>query len=391
MGVAILVACAGDYRRLSCGPGTEEIAGECLPSATASGSGDSQFIRTLYDYPAELEVSDFDGDGDPDAVVSEFKLIELLLNEDGAIDAPEAARLPWDSYVYSLLAADLDGDGTEDLAGVSYSGERGILFVLLGDGSGAFTLAPGAAAFDDFDPLAAEPLAIGDLTGDGRLDVVTGGSVYAGDGAGGFEAWSSAPRMPAVADFDGDGDVDVLGVSGTGLVFGENTGGGFEFRDAGNGTLTDFALPADFDGDGDTDVVSPSDGRLVMYANVGSGVFEALTEISHRTSLSQASWVRALATDIDLDGDPDILVSAGFLDEDLDPCGGLVMILTNYGHGDFHESLNISDYPALDAAVADVDRDGDVDLLIASVEVESMSTYRGGVHVIQSIAREFVP
>ena len=181
-----------------------------------------------------------------------------------------------------------------------------------------------------------------DLDGDGDLDLLTGtfflGLWYPNDGQGNFgprtiirdESFNGAGYdVFRPADLDGDGDLDVIGLSGTSfgpqdkLVWFTNEGGA-SFNPA-NENLIDLlpnenglgnAFPADIDGDGDLDIVAAQtapfngDNRVVWYENTdGLGTFGAKQDISTAAQLLGDVAV----ADIDGDGDIDVVsVDYGF-------------------------------------------------------------------------------
>src|SRR5262249_8324085 len=115
-----------------------------------------------------------------------------------------------------IQAADFDGDGDQDLL-VANAGSNNVS-VLRNNGNGTFTALTAVAA-----GLNSRSLAVGDLNGDGKLDIVTANasanslSVLLGNGAGGFAdapgspiaSGGSVPFTVVLADFDGDGDLDI--------------------------------------------------------------------------------------------------------------------------------------------------------------------------------------
>jgi hypothetical protein len=123
----------------------------------------------------------------------------------------------------SLASADFNGDNAPDLAVAISSGSA--VAILLGDGTGHFTAAPGSPV-----PVGGAPTSVvaANVTGDGRPDLVvavydpasrrvTGFEILLGDGSGGF---AEAPGSPVAilaassvavtaADLEGDGKADL--------------------------------------------------------------------------------------------------------------------------------------------------------------------------------------
>src|SRR5690606_18559365 len=95
----------------------------------------------------------------------------------------------------SLAVGDVDGDGLLDVVA---AGEALVVFRGHGDGTLA---APVATALPS--PVSGL-LTVGDLDGDGRPDVVAGGAVLRGLGDGTFQPGSSTLPPLASADLDGD-------------------------------------------------------------------------------------------------------------------------------------------------------------------------------------------
>src|SRR5262245_56291450 len=118
-----------------------------------------------------IAVADFDGDGRPDAAVTNFlagggtpSRIAILRGEgDGRFGAPSAIDVGHGAT--RLVAADFNADGTADLAVLN--GNDGDITVLLGDGHGfgAGNRFPAAGGI-------ATGLALGDLNRDGHPDLI---------------------------------------------------------------------------------------------------------------------------------------------------------------------------------------------------------------------------
>src|SRR5262249_36970305 len=111
---------------------------------------------------------------------------------------------------HAIASGDFDGNGKPDLTALTSNG----VAILLGDGSGAFHAAPGSPAPGRYD------LAVADLNGDGRSDLVTDSvSVRVATGGGRFRPAAFSPFTAqagyglAIGDFDGDGRTDIAGLT----------------------------------------------------------------------------------------------------------------------------------------------------------------------------------
>jgi hypothetical protein len=195
--------------------------------------------------PISAAVGDFNGDGIQDLAVSNNNSnnVSILLG-DGTGRFVNAAGSPVASggtNAEFVTIGDFNGDGIQDLAVANYNSRVGIL---LGNGSGGFAPAPGSPVTIG---SGAAWVAVGDFNGDGIQDLATANStsnnvsVLLGNGSGGF---TQAPGSPVavgggahgvvVADFDGDGIADVATANG-----GANNVS--VLRGNGNGTFTAFA------------------------------------------------------------------------------------------------------------------------------------------------------
>ncbi len=215
-------------------------------------------------------------------------------------------------------------------------------------------------------------LAAADFDNDGDPDVVSGdagGALTLWTNAGG--SWSSttvgtaaaAVNALAVADFDNDGAPDVLsGDAGGALTLWQNTGGSWSSTSAGSGPVPVNALGvSDLEGDGDLDVVSGSgdaSGTLTTWQNNGSPFGGAWTSSTAGTA---GTPVNALALgDFDNDGDPDVLSG--------DSSGGLLAWQNNGSPFGAWSSLTVQTSGAAIHALqtTDDDRDGDRDVFSGS-------------------------
>ena len=187
------------------------------------------------------------------------------------------------------------------------------------------------------------PRALADLTGDGRADVVgfsSNGVVTAVNlGNGQFAApqlvlpefgtiaggWTSQDQYPrALADLNGDGQADIIGFSGNGVVTSLNQGNGQfaapqlvlpQFGTVAGGWTSQDQYPralADVNGDGQADIVGFSSNGVVTSLNQGNGQFAAPQLVLPQFGTVAGGWTsqdqypRALA-DVNGDGQADIV------------------------------------------------------------------------------------
>ncbi len=224
-------------------------------------------------------------------------------------------------------------------------------------------------------------VALGDLDGDGDLDAYVGvladcfncdpaNRVWFGDGAGHFT--DSGQRLGgqstwgvALADLDGDGDLDAVDANNGGAPAANanavwfNDGRG-RFADSGqrlgDRASMDVAL-GDVDGDGDVDAVFGNYGAGDIWLNDGRGRFAAAPAqplVSMRTNA-------VLLHDVDRDGDLDLFQANTGYDLVYWNEGGGAFVDSGQRLGEVHDC---GDGPATqDAAIGDLDGDGDLDFL----------------------------
>ncbi|MGC3982909.1 MAG: VCBS repeat-containing protein [Steroidobacteraceae bacterium] len=223
-----------------------------------------------------VTVGDFNKDGKMDiAAASQFTGLHILLGKGDGTFAPHVLY-PAGGSVHGIVAADFNKDGNLDVA-LANNSPNGAVNVLLGKGDGSFgaTIAypAGAGTFG---------LATGDLNGDGYPDIVTANdrgtsiSVLLNLGkqqAGAFAAHVEYPATKksvavSLGDLDGDGKLDVLSSANSGAVtdtYRNNGDGTFQASvpvATGNGSYGSAA--ADFNGDGVTDIASANVGNTVV-------------------------------------------------------------------------------------------------------------------------------
>ena len=233
-----------------------------------------------------------------------------------------------------VATGDLNLDGHQDVA-AALGNAPGQVDVLLGDGTGTLTRAPGA-------PYAAahlmEDIAVGDLTRDGVPDIVTLEEnrivVRVGDGSGGYATIVNGPEIIfspdhlVLGNFNGDAALDVAVNAAVQNVVTYLTNDGDGVLTADTRTFPAVVsigglAAADVNGDGFDDLLASGtgNGNVFRSLNDGAGDFGAPTAIP--TGLSTVGEVQV--GDVDGDTDPDIVARGG----------GSMAFLPNLGAGAF--------------------------------------------------------
>ena len=334
---------------------------------------------TYLSSASHVTTSDIDSDGDQDLVVSghiagrAFGSITLWKNEDGLGTSWTKLKIQEIMSPEAAYSADIDGDGDEDILGTGLHGsEYGRIFWCenrLGSGlSWTSHLVVMIYGVDSVHPA--------DLDGDGDADVLAA-TGYAGeilwweniDGTG--ANWTEhtvsdeldKAASVCTADFDGDGDTDVLGADDRDddVIWWENIDGTgtswIEHVIDGDFNAVNSVYSTDVDGDGDADVVGAggynNDGSVVYWENTdGTG----LSWTAHRVDGDFTNASSVYSTDMDCDGDADIIASgSGAFSwwENSDTSPGVIWL----------EHIVDEDFVDWSAYATDIDGDGDGDIV----------------------------
>jgi len=270
--------------------------------------------------------------------------------------------------------ADLDNDGDLDLVIAAEFGQNA---VLLWDGS-RFILKPDAITQGKRHD--SEDIAIADLDNDGDLDLVfvaeddQTNELYLNNGDGSFT--DASDRIPVTGvsnavlalDVDADGDLDILiGNRGQNALLINDGNANFtdeaSTRFPAHTETTQDIEPGDINGDGFIDLILANEQANRVLINDGKGFFTDETEARLGLKPNQETREADLG-DIDNDGDLD-LVLANVAWSGADATDKL---LINDGKGNFTES---DSFPAdsafsVDIDLADLDNDGDLDIITAN-------------------------
>ena len=420
--IVLLAACeASPSPSPSASPAASASAAQTpeTPSAYAGLWTDAtaETIGQTAEWTNKVEVADLNGDG----------ALDLLFPNGGDYEAPgepiatrvyfndlasgQAFTEVTDSVMGAMVGiarvakvADLNGDGFADIVlGTTYQTQSQLL---LGTGGGAFTNATSQLPQV---PLSIGDIDIGDVDGDGDLDLVLadwgpgspmeneGGRVqlWLNDGSGAFTDATPA-LMPATAvrfswelelvDVDNDWDLDLA-------VSAKRSETSFLFENDGTGTYTDVTaerLPQftnnydfeamDLDGDGYLDLVTINDGENLtgeggsehVFRNDGQGGFEDATADWWPNEENPGEDDNNIAfLDVDSDGDADFLIGS---------LTGPDRLMINDGSGHLTMELGAFDAPVsagtLGMTVADLDNDDRLDVVEAQGENPSAEDER---------------
>lgn len=283
-------------------------------------------------------------------------------------------------------AGDVDGDGRAELLAAHASGDE--LLLLAWEEESLVVAdqlpAPVAGPFNVLYPHLA------DMNGDGHLDALGQSAApctvrsFPGDGAGGFGASKLSgagtnAELGAVGDMDGDGDLDLLLASGAigqdGFVQWMRGTGDGKFGAAqliGHVRNPQDLAAADLDGNGTLDVVllegavMPGKGRpVVVWRGLGGAAFGP--GVAWGTGVEQA--LRFAVADFSGDGLPDVLVGA------LDDGEGALLRARATGSLGPPQPIGL-DGMIYGVAAADLDLDGSPDVVGTDVAADAVVSLR---------------
>ena len=393
--------------------------------------------RSEVDYPYNVQLGDLDGDGDQDILVVLGGNVYSWKNDGAGNFGPRELLLAASLNMTSLLQLiDVDGDGITDLmaAGQWYAGSGGGAYGTTGvstgsggwdlvadvdgdgdpdlltkygyglrlsinDGSGNFSPGQtiGTTVANSFTSMYAD---FKDVNGDALPDLVVGGECaqrgwYANLGGGVFGPANTVAGLTNTkgmlcGDVDGDGDNDIVRTLTSGtpkLSWLANDGlGNFTLADTiSMGGYGDANLAADVDGDGDLDLAvnTGTSCNVRWWLNTGAGYTWTEQAVEDFGGYS-LQGTRYAVGDIDGDGDPDLLATHGL---------GVMGWYANLGNGMWGPRNRACSCmgAANDVSAADIDLDGDLDLVASAYYGRQVTWYANngdGTFGTQQVVRE---
>ena len=271
--------------------------------------------------------------------------------------------------------ADIDGDGDLDII---VAGEWAYNILLINDGNGKFT--DETAQRFPLNSHDSEDIAIADFDNDGDLDLIFVSEddqlneYYLNDGKGFFKDASYylpfRGKSNAIATFDvnSDGLLDLMvGNDGINFCFlNDGKGRWIEASDRipkSKKTTQDLEI-GDIDRDGDLDVICGNENDNEIWINNGKGYFADETAL--RITIQSAAWETREADlgDVDGDGDLDLYCANVNFRQNKDHQNRLFL---NDGSGKFKDvtstHLPSEKMHSVDGDFIDIDADGDLDIV----------------------------
>ncbi|MBI2689895.1 MAG: VCBS repeat-containing protein [Acidobacteria bacterium] len=302
------------------------------------GNGDGTFrdapaTSLLAEALEQAVAGDFNGDGrlDVASLSSGTRVAVFFGNGDGTLRPP--VFTPLEEVISTrMIAVELNGDGLTDLV----AGR----FALLAKGDGTFTVRQAFGGAGS---------AVADFNRDGRPDIaaVSGGDVIVtlSNGDGTFRTLPAfaapfAPKFALAADFTGDGIPDlVLGGDSGVAVLAAKGEGTFLSAVVTPGVVGDLSAVADFNGDGRMDLLARNtvlpgrgDGSFGIPSTFGVTGSVCLSSTDQRL-LCGPEYMAFLAADFNGDRRPDVAAAARFTSGTVG-IGYAVPVLVNNGAGD---------------------------------------------------------
>jgi hypothetical protein len=326
--------------------------------------------------PSGIVAADFNQDGKPDlAIAANVRTYVFLGNGDGTFAPTPASPIgipspPYDDfgspYVGPAMAVgDFNHSGHPGLAIGLFQNESAA--ILFGNGDGSFTYSSTLANAEGQPTMSLTPA---DFNGDGDLDLIAvnalnGQSPVAllGYAHGAFNQVQESIQISGISsaagDFNGDGKLDVV-IDGASVLLGNGDG---TFTQGASLNIGGVVTAADFNGDGKLDLAVCSGAQNTVTILLGNGDGTFTTASGSPITVGTQPWA-LVAGDFNNDGKLDLAIvnrpNTGY---------GSVTLLLGNGDGTFTQAsgspYTVGNSPVAIAA-ADFNGDGKLDLAVAN-------------------------
>ncbi len=293
---------------------------------------------------------------------------------------------------YLIALGDLDGDGKPDMVITNLGSNTMSVYQNTSTG-GIISFAARVDIATGSHPFG---VAISDLDGDGKLDVVAVNqydntiSVYRNTSASGVISFDThvdfstgiGPQYVAIGDLDGDGKPDIVvtdnDVNKVSVIQNTSTPGTTSFStnvDFSTGLMPVAVAIADLDGDGKPDIVIPSSYDSVVSIYLNTSVTGAISSSSFATPVTMPGGDAAFGVavgDLDGDGKPDIGIT-NYLSDNI----SIYRNTSSVGTLSFSPRVNfVVDSGPCSIKMGDINGDGKPDLAVVNYHSNTVSVFR---------------
>ncbi len=361
-------------------------------------------------YPYDVSMADIDGDGKLDMIVvlrgsSRISIFRNISNTGSLAAASFADKADFfvGTVPYAVAVADLDGDGKQDIA-VANASSNNVSILRNISSTGSISL---EAAVNFSVGNGPQSIAIGDIDGDGKPEIVTAnhsarniailrnvatsGTINSSSFLARVNTTlgsNSRPTSVTLADIDIDGKLDIVvansiesrvavfrNLASVGTIDGTSLASKVDLA---TGQSPAFVAAADIDGDGKLDIITANGGgnSISVHRNVSSSGSIAASSFSTHVEIAAGTSPKALAL-VDMDGDGKVDVAL------VNKTANTVSIFRNQANSgsistsSFATSFEIAcGAEPFAIAVGDLDNDGRQDIAVANSDEHNISIYK---------------
>ncbi|GJM36014.1 MAG: hypothetical protein DHS20C18_50150 [Saprospiraceae bacterium] len=362
--------------------------------------GNGNYIKWTIDTGARFlttRVGDLNGDGLPDIVVARPNTttdgtIKIFINNGNFFFTTNEIEVP--GVRHPIDIGDLDGDGDIDIVvgGIGGSSNNTGSRTLINDGNGQFSFGTFLACLNDnvFDCGSWESIKIADLNGDGAPDILgvssngLGPGLYFLDGANGYDQTYLDHGLGdtyvvgdfVVADIDGNGLNDIVAQSELeavvyvlyqtqNLVF-ERQPIDLDWHIGGSNGNANMTI-GDWDDDGDLDIIFPEQSNLDKDLSWFENIGGTLYK-HNILGLIKGVQIPKFG-DFDNDGDLDIFATAS---ENILPENEVILLENNGNNQYTYWRLHDDMHYAFDIELSEIDGDGDIDAFVTARDANDL-------------------